>query len=226
MILEETTEFVLISRLFFAGVLGAVVGLERELRAKEAGLRTHFLVSLGSALFMIISQYGFTASGGIDGILPGDASRVAAQIVTGIGFIGAGAIMVHKHYVYGLTTAAGLWVVAAIGMAVGGGLYILAVFGTLFALIGLELFRVLTRWARLHSFDVTFTADNSDAIDRMIRRIKEIGCSVARYKIVSCSENSSMRVVVSIRARSKGDDANMLVRHLKGIDGVKVKAVE
>ena len=129
-----------ISRLLLAGVLGALIGLERELRAKEAGLRTHFLVALGSALIMIVSQWGFAGSDGIQGTRGADASRVAAQIVSGIGFIGAGAIMVDKHAVHGLTTAAGIWVAAGIGMASAAGLYVLAVAATVLSLVGLEVF--------------------------------------------------------------------------------------
>ena len=100
-----------ILRLFVAGILGAVVGLDREYRAKEAGYRTHFLVSLGSALIMVVSQYGFQ-----DVILENsvslDPSRVAAQVVSGIGFIGAGTIIIQKQFVRGLTTAAGIWATA------------------------------------------------------------------------------------------------------------------
>lgn len=112
-------EWTFVIRLLIAGVLGGIVGLERELRAKEAGVRTHFLVALGSALFMLISQFAF-------GDQMHDASRVAAQVVSGIGFIGAGVIIFQKNAVRGITTAAGLWVVAAIGLACGGGMYIVA----------------------------------------------------------------------------------------------------
>ena len=116
-------------RLLLAGVLGAVIGLDREYRAKEAGFRTHFLVALGSALFMIVSQYGFS------GVLAGadvklDPSRVAAQVVSGIGFLGAGTIIFQKQVVRGLTTAAGLWATAGIGLAVGGGMYWVSVCAT------------------------------------------------------------------------------------------------
>lgn len=100
-----TWDFIL--RLFVAGMLGAVVGLDREYRAKEAGYRTHFLVALGSALIMIVSQYGFQDIIQEDGVSL-DPSRVAAQVVSGIGFIGAGTIIFQKQMVRGLTTAAGL----------------------------------------------------------------------------------------------------------------------
>lgn len=128
--MDETVEMVL--RLVLAGVLGGLIGLEREYRAKVAGTRTHLLVAVGAALMMLVSKYGF---GGV-----GDPSRVAAQIVSGIGFIGAGAIMVNKHAIHGLTTAAGIWVAAGIGMASAAGLYVLAVATTALSLIGLEVF--------------------------------------------------------------------------------------
>jgi putative Mg2+ transporter-C (MgtC) family protein len=111
-------------RLSIAGALGAVVGFEREIRDREAGIRTHLLVSLGSALFTIVSAYGFhqfLTGGG--NIVRTDPTRIAAQIVTGIGFLGAGAIIRDGLSVRGLTTAATLWVVAAIGMACGAGYY-------------------------------------------------------------------------------------------------------
>ena len=128
----------LVGRLVLAGVLGALIGAEREYRAKTAGTRTHFLVSLGSALLMIISQYGFMDPA-VAGTHAADASRVAAQIVSGIGFIGAGTILVQKHAVHGLTTAAGMWVAAGIGMASAAGLYVLAIATTILSLIGLEM---------------------------------------------------------------------------------------
>lgn len=139
-----------ILRIFIASLLGGAVGLEREYRDKAAGFRTHFLVALGSALFMVISAYGF------EGVLANDfnspirldVSRIAAQVVTGIGFIGAGTIIFQKNAVRGLTTAAGVWVTAAIGMACGGGMYVLAVVSTALVLIGLEAFNYF-----LHRFD-------------------------------------------------------------------------
>ena len=132
----------LVGRLVLAGVLGALIGAEREYRAKTAGTRTHFLVSLGSALLMIISQYGFMDPA-VAGTHAADASRVAAQIVSGIGFIGAGTILVQKHAVHGLTTAAGMWVAAGIGMASAAGLYVISLSATVLSLVGLELFGLI-----------------------------------------------------------------------------------
>lgn len=120
-----------VARLGVAAGLGALVGVERELRDREAGIRTHLLVSLGSCLFTLVSAYGFEAflnSG--TSVIRADPTRIAAQIVTGIGFLGAGAIIREGLSVRGLTTAASLWIVAAIGMASGAGYYLPAVAGT------------------------------------------------------------------------------------------------
>jgi putative Mg2+ transporter-C (MgtC) family protein len=131
-------------RLSLAAVLGGMIGIERELREREAGLRTHLLVALGSALFTIVGAYGFHAfldSG--QSVVRADPTRIAAQIVTGIGFLGAGAIIRQGLSVRGLTTAATLWVVAAVGLAAGAGYYSAAVITTAVVLVALWPLRVI-----------------------------------------------------------------------------------
>ncbi len=133
-------------RILLAAGLGAAVGVERELRDHEAGLRTHMLVAVGSALFTLVSAYGFGdffREGPVPS--PVDPARIAAQIVTGIGFLGAGAIIRQGPMVRGLTTAATLWVVAAIGLAAGAGYYAGAVATTIVVLLALGPIRVLSR---------------------------------------------------------------------------------
>jgi len=120
----------LILRLFVSVLLGGLVGLERERHNRPAGLRTHILVCLGSALIMIVSFAGFSGTFGFSG----DPARIAAQVVSGIGFLGAGTILRQGGFVRGLTTAASLWVVAAVGLSVGIGLYLPAVLTTIFVL--------------------------------------------------------------------------------------------
>jgi putative Mg2+ transporter-C (MgtC) family protein len=132
-------------RLFVAAALGGAIGLERELRERQAGLRTHLVVSVGAALFTLVSAYGFAGMAGVD------RSRIAAQIVSGIGFLGAGAIIRQGLSVRGLTTAASLWLVAAIGMAAGAGYWVGALIATLGALLTLGplrhfAFRILRRY--------------------------------------------------------------------------------
>ena len=125
-------EYQIVIRLFVAMILGGIIGWERERRRKYAGLRTHMLVCLGSALITVAGIYGFAGAGS-------DPSRLAAGIITGIGFLGGGAIFASRGEVHGLTTAASIWLAAAIGLATGTGMFIAAVASTIFAIIILEL---------------------------------------------------------------------------------------
>jgi len=124
----------LISRLVLAAALGSVIGFERERLSWAAGLRTHMLVCVGSTLIMIVSAFGFADALGNEHVVL-DPSRIAAQVVSGIGFLGAGSILLRGEIIRGLTTAASLWSVAAIGLAVGGGLYTASISATIIILI-------------------------------------------------------------------------------------------
>ena len=136
--LSIVTQLELTVRLVVALLLGAMIGWERELQRMPAGFRTHALVALGSAIFTVISAYAFTGPGS-------DPTRIAAQIVSGIGFLGGGAILHYGGTVRGLTTAASLWSVAAVGMAAGAGMYVVAALGTVLVIIGLEVFQRIER---------------------------------------------------------------------------------
>ena len=135
-------------RMLIAAALGAAIGLEREIHDHPAGMRTHLLVSLGSAIFTELSIYAFSGGPAPNGSLPTDTSRVAAQIVSGIGFLGAGAILKYGTSIRGLTTAASLWTAAAIGMAAGAGEWLIAGVGTTIVLVSLWPLNALV--ARLH----------------------------------------------------------------------------
>ena len=124
-------------RLVLAAILGAAIGLERELHDHPAGMRTHLLVSLGSAMFAVISAYGYASFFAANPTAVDNPQRIAAQIVSGIGFLGAGAIIQAGRWVRGLTTAASLWATAAIGLAVGSGEYVLAIVGTTLIVLSL-----------------------------------------------------------------------------------------
>jgi putative Mg2+ transporter-C (MgtC) family protein len=145
-------------RLVAAGVIGAVIGYERELRGKGAGVRTHVLVALGSCLFMIISQHGFAGANRFD------AARIAAGVVGGLGFLGGGIIMKNKHVV-GLTTAAGIWVTGAIGLSMGSGLYELAILCAVMMLLCMEALHFYTLRYGERQVDVVLTADSQQAIE-------------------------------------------------------------
>lgn len=132
-----------------AFVLSAVIGLEQQRRLKSAGLRTHTLVGIGAALFTVVSAYGFSSVLNSDVVL--DPSRVAAQIASGIGFLGAGVIFVRQNVVNGLTTAASIWVTAAVGMACGSGLLIVAAAGTVLYVVTIVALTPLGSWVRERS---------------------------------------------------------------------------
>ena len=126
--LFDVRQLYYIARIVIAGICGIFIGLERKNRSKEAGIRTHFIVACASALMMVISKYGFgdivsetVGSKGADG------ARLAAQVISGIGFLGAGMIFVHKITVTGLTTAAGIWATSGVGLAVGAGMYVVGI---------------------------------------------------------------------------------------------------
>lgn len=143
--------------ILLAVVLGFAIGYERKLRYKEAGIRTHTIVCAGSALMMVVSKYGF---GGEDA----DASRVAAQIVSGIGFLGAGIIIYRKHEIHGLTTAAGVWATSGVGMAAGAGMYIVAA-GATVVLIGVQcIFHIKCKFFQTKKYfqvKICFVSDGS-----------------------------------------------------------------
>lgn len=126
--LFDNLEFLI--RIVLSALLGAVIGLERTRRAKEAGIRTHCIIAISSAAFMMLSKYAFLDLAGVVGLREADPARVAAQVVSGISFLGAGVIFKHNTSIKGLTTAAGMWATAAVGMAVGAGMYWLGIMAT------------------------------------------------------------------------------------------------
>ena len=131
-------------RLFLAAVCGALIGLEREKRQKSAGLRTHIIVAIASSLMMIVSKYGFFDVLHVPGIGV-DVSRVAAGVVSAIGFIGGGVIFIKRDNAVGLTTAAGLWATVGVGIAIGAGMYSLGIFTTLF----MTVIQVIMHWKKI-----------------------------------------------------------------------------
>ncbi len=137
----DSQEFLYLIRIVIAGLCGIIVGLERRNRSKEAGIRTHFVVACGAAIIMVVSKYAFfdaaeiASIAGADTEVRVDPSRVASTIASGIGFLGAGMIFVHKNTITGLTTAAGIWATSGIGMAIGSGMYVLGISATFVILL-------------------------------------------------------------------------------------------
>ncbi len=186
----------IIARLVVALALGGAIGAEREYRSKDAGFRTHFLVALGSALFTIVSMHGFLEGGA-------DTSRVAAQIVSGIGFLGAGTIIFQRNIIRGLTTAAGLWVTAAVGMACGTGLYALAVITTLLVLLGLEVINKFILPIRTSHVHVAFRATNESRAKIAVEQIKAISENVYLFNFHAVRSGESIVWDVSLDIKLK-----------------------
>ena len=207
-----TVEFIF--RLFLAGVLGALIVLDREYRAKEAGYRTHFLVSLGSALFMILSQYAYDALLGEPGVSL-DPSRIASQVVTGIGFIGAGTIIFQKQIVRGLTTAAGIWVTAGIGMAIGAGMYWLGTSAAALTLVGLEVLSYLFKSIGMKSSYVEFSTSRREVVNAVRERLLSDGFIIASYEMeqVNHERATTYQVTMVIRARKAGEQTLFAILH-------------
>ena len=176
--------------ILIAAFLGAVIGFERKKRSKEAGIRTHALVCMGSALMMVISKYAFSDSGDFD------AARVAAQIVTGIGFLGAGTIVFKNRSIHGLTTAAGIWSAAGVGMAAGGGLYVLAAGATVlivFIQFVLHIDCKLLSTRKIYRLHIFFKNDNDEA-----NEIKEIFEVKHFHQVHVSRDNGSITCDVTI----------------------------
>ena len=211
-----------IFRVFVAALLGGIIGFEREYRAKEAGLRTHFLVAMGSALFMILSQFGFESQLGMPTISL-DPSRIASQVVTGIGFIGAGTIIFQKHVIKGLTTAAGLWVTSAIGLTCGSGMYLLAVTATLLVLLCLEtIYFVLLRFGS-RNISVTISTAERENINRVINRLRHDNVSMDSYEM----KKQDGLYTVSMELKVKRNNyRNQIIEFMDKFDGVNIESIE
>lgn len=212
-------DWTLIFRLVVACLLAFVIGLDREYRAKDAGLKTHFLVSLGSALFMIISRYGFDNSTQVD------FSRVAAQVVSGIGFIGAGTIIFQKQIVRGLTTAASLWSVSGIGMAAGAGLYAVAVAATLLTLIGLEAFGYLFKKLAARRIYISILVRDKQMAQTVYLDLKKVGYQILSYEMNKLDKAEGYRVAIVVRSLV-GNDEEGFIEVLHTNPDITVEQVE
>lgn len=215
-----TEEYIL--RIFIAALLGGAIGLEREYRAKEAGFRTHFLVALGSALFMIVSAYGFTDA--MDNELQRwDVSRVAAQVVSGIGFIGAGTIIFQKHIVRGLTTAAGLWVTAAIGLSCGGGMYWLAATATILVLLCLEAMNYVLHHFGTKNILLTFSASETAQVQQVVKQMRKDGIRITSYDLRETHGRYEVNMELQVRRQSYNEQ---IVDIMEKLDGMTIERIE
>jgi putative Mg2+ transporter-C (MgtC) family protein len=214
-----STQYELILRVIIGGILGGIIGFEREKRAKEAGFRTHFLVALGSALITVISAYGFDKVADQIPIARYDPARLAAQIVSGIGFIGAGLIIFQKNVIHGLTTAAGLWVTAALGIACGVGHYGLAAVTTVMVLIALELALWVDQKLNKRQLSITMTSADKEKIRSFIDSIKADGVVIRSYDLEVLNEGKGKTYKANVELSTKRIDYEERVWDL--LDGME-----
>ncbi len=207
----------MILRIAVGGLLGALIGLERHLRAKEAGIRTHFLVGLGSALFMVISQFAFPDAERFD------AARIAAQVVSGMGFLGAGLIIFQKNSVRGLTTAAGIWVVSAIGLASGAGMFWLGAAAAVMAVICLEAMHFFLRHYEQRQIRVSFSADSEEALQNVLQRY---GHELQFYTMERHPEGIDATIVLQVTSREYTGKIFEAGRSIPGITITRIQPVE
>ena len=214
--MENTMIWDFVWRLVLAAIFGTIIGLDREYREKEAGFRTHFLVSLGSALMMIVSQYGFSEILTHDGVSL-DPSRIAAQVVSGIGFIGAGTIIFNHQIVRGLTTAASLWATAGIGLTAGAGMSWLALAATILTLVALEGLSLVFRSLGSRRMVVVFSASDRTGVADTLDRIRTDGYMVVSDEVVPQvvgGDGITYRVTMVVKAKP-GSDNNQLLALLR-----------
>jgi putative Mg2+ transporter-C (MgtC) family protein len=207
-------DLVLLGRLLLAAVLGGAIGAERELNDQAAGLRTHMLLTIGACLFTLISAYGFGSGIGTD------PSRLAAQIVTGIGFLGGGAIVRHGLTVKGLTTAASIWATASVGVAVGAGSYVLGiggavlVVGTLFGLRRVS--NVLQRWGVSREEFALVTVPGFD-VQRIVELVEGERVDLRGLEHQQDEDGDRVVLLVKLRPRYRPEQLLGALRRLEGV---------
>jgi putative Mg2+ transporter-C (MgtC) family protein len=207
------TEIEQLARLALAAVLGGMVGAERELSDQPAGLRTHVLLSVGACLFTLVSAYGFGGNA--------DPSRLAAQIVTGIGFLGGGAILRHGFTIRGLTTAASIWSTCALGVAVGAGSYVIAVGAAVLVLgtlVGLRAFRNVLRRHASSREELTVLTGPDFEVETLVALLRDEGVSVRGMEREVGLDGGRVLLVARLPPRYP---AEHLVEAVAGLDGVR-----
>jgi putative Mg2+ transporter-C (MgtC) family protein len=217
--LHSINDTSIILRLFLAILLGGIIGYERGRAGRPAGLRTHILVCLGSAMAIMTNQYIFETFG------TGDPSRIASQVVSGIGFLGAGTIIVTgRHQVKGLTTAAGLWATACMGLAIGIGFYKAAIAGCLMiAFVTVVLHRLdNSMLAKANVFDIYLEFDKSVSIASILDSIRQYEIKIDSIEMVkpAYDTNGSSAAIMTLRLRQKKAKID-IISHINQIVGVK-----
>ncbi|MBR4721232.1 MAG: MgtC/SapB family protein [Clostridia bacterium] len=210
-----TEQIVFIFRIFLASVCGCVIGYERKNRGKGAGIRTHAIVALASALMMIVSKYGFADLANYPTAHSADPARIAAQVVSGVGFLGAGMIYFNRHLVKGLTTAAGIWATAGVGLAIGAGLYVIGIVATGLLVLTQVILHKNYKFLHMPSEEVmTATiADSEEAMDFLNNMLEKYNISVGGMK---CRKKEDGYIEVEMDVSIDADiDYNAILKTFK-----------
>lgn len=208
-------------RMLVAMSCGLIIGVERTFRGKPAGVRTNILICLGACLFMIISQF-VADQARADGFSTPDPARIAAQVVTGIGFLGAGAILRNQGMISGLTSAASIWAMAAIGLAAGAGLFKLAISAAVLTIISLELFRLIVHHIRVERFRyvrLDMTAKKETQVVEARKALRKLGITYSQEKIDDVLGEVQYRSMIYYRGDRSREIEDMLMK-IKGIRNV------
>ncbi len=225
--LGDVPHLELMLRILLGTGLGAAIGLERDLHGRPAGLRTHAIVALASATFMVVStRFVYFQHYAAGDLVEVDASRIAASVVSGIGFLGAGAILRTGITIRGLTTAAGLWLVSAIGMAAGGGMYAIAVFVTVLGLAALTLLRLFEdRGEQAARQRLTILVDVAvSPVSTIVEALARAGAKVSEQEYEQ-SRTDGVRIVFDVRT-STPVESYVLARALESAAGIKQLKLE
>ena len=220
------SEYEMVLRLISAAFLGGLIGIERERLNWTAGLRTHMLVCMGASLIMLVSQYAFHQVV-YEGLINLDPSRVAAQVVSGIGFLGSGTILFQKNVIRGLTTAASLWAVAAVGLAVGGGLYVAAITTTVLILVILAGLKPIERRfiKKNQSVGLRFTAKNGlisiTLIQEMLSNLN-LSFESTRMQIERAGDKEIFFLIFKPISLSNFSEVMDELRQLEGIENIEL----
>lgn len=210
-------------QLLMAAILGGLVGLERERISWYAGLRTHMLVCIGSTLIMIVSQYGFEKTVHTGSVVL-DPSRIAAQVVSGIGFLGAGTILFLKNKIKGLTTAASLWAVAAVGLAIGGELYAAAVFTTLLIVITLAVLKPIENFffGATNLKEIKVTARKEFSLTAFDENLKSLNLLSFDLKVEKAEEMEIVHLIIENKSVSSLLNLADEIKKLPGVESIEI----
>lgn len=217
-----SVNFDFIIRIGVAGLLGAMIGIEREIRSKEAGLKTHFLVAVGSALIMVVSKYAFSDIMNEEHMAL-DPSRIAAQVVSGVGFLGAGTIIIQTQAVKGLTTAAGLWATAGIGLAIGAGMYVVGIGATILVLIGLEIVSRIFKVQFLFPQNITvqICINKHESVQQILEILQVKGVPILSYEVEVLQQETEIVYKVGMQLKNiSSKEKNEFIQHMQTLPEV------